>query len=116
MTSSPTPHTKAPEGAGYPDDVVKAAEAAAADYLHNRGQRLADVIAAAVTAERTRCLEECDYVSANIRCGKTERKRFDIWDLNQTFKGAVKCVRERIEGDWEKNWKPDPDAEPKAEG
>jgi len=40
---------------GIPDDIMKAADSASKDYIHNRGQSLRDVIAASLMQERERC-------------------------------------------------------------
>lgn len=120
MTHPPLPEAEIAKQ--LPIDIRKAADAVA-DALVEHALIVGDqvrfdkgkarmIVAVALEAERQRCLSECDYVLENIRVRKSERKRFDIYDMNRTFKGAVNCVRERIEGDWEKNWKPAPDVAP----
>lgn len=39
-----------------PEDIRRAAVSAASYYMHNRGSRLDDVVAAAILAERERCV------------------------------------------------------------
>ena len=85
-----------------PDDIRKAAEAVAEEAQHDSW--VVDSIAAAILAERKRCIAEIDHFLSDIQISVDGRSRFDIYDINRQAKKAVRYVRDRISGDYDKNW------------
>lgn len=64
------------------------------------------IAAAAILAERKRCLALCEEYLANVELTGGTIKRFKLDDVNRIAKRAVRYVRDNINGTFDQNWKP----------
>lgn len=99
--------------------LIERREAAA---LRNSMSQIAEhevrsVIERAIREERERCVAEADQFLKDIQISVEGRSRFTIGDLNREARKSVRYVRDRISGDYEKNWSSVPrSGEHKSEG
>lgn len=89
-----------------PEDIRKEGERIWREYHSTRlvPYDLPLEISKSILAERERCLAEADHFLSDIQISIDGRSRFDIGDINRQANKAVRYVRDRISGDYEKNW------------
>lgn len=77
-----------------PDDIMKAADSASKDYMHNRGQSLRDVIAVAILSERERCAKLIEEGFSRRIESKTKtcaHRKFSWEDCDQCCANAIRA-------------------------
>ena len=81
-----------------PEDIMKAADSASKDYMHNRGQSLRDVIAVAILSERERCAKLIEEGFSRGIESKTEtcaHGKFSWEDCDQCCAIAIRTQKEK---------------------
>lgn len=102
------------EGRGreMPEDIRETVDALESEIMIDFTEADKKSIALVILAERQRCLAEADHFLTDIQISIDGRSRFDIGDINRQANKAVRYVRDRISGDYEKNWSSVPRAHP----